>query len=142
MNGRHGMARNDKGLSLLEVLVAVSVLGIAVVMLFQLFASGMRSLFTSEDYVRAVMKGEEKMRLLLDDPELRESSWSEAGADGYVMKISVTELEKEKTAGLKMELLQVDLKIEWKTGRGERSFALSTIKDTGAIRESGGTHGI
>jgi len=135
-------AKNENGLTLLEVLVAVSILGIAIVILFQLFASGMRSLFTSDDYVRAVMRCEEKMRLLLDDPELNESAWSEVTPDGYVMNISVTEIEKEKTAALRTRLMQVDIKVDWKMGRGEKSYVLSTIKESGGVREGGATHGL
>jgi len=135
-------AKNENGLTLLEVLVAVSILGIAIVILFQLFASGMRSLFTSDDYVRAVMRCEEKMRLLLDDPGLNESAWSEVTPDGHVMNISVTEIEKEKTAALNARLMQVDIKIVWNSGRGGKSYVLSTIRESGSVRESGAKHGL
>lgn len=135
-------AKNENGLTLLEVLAAVSILGIAVVILFQLFASGMRLLYSSEDYVRAVMRCEEKMRLLLDDPELNVSSWSEAAPDGHVLKISVTEIEKEKTAALKAKLLQVDVRIDWKKGGAGKSYVLSTIRERSSTPESGSEHGL
>lgn len=122
---------SERGMTLLEVLVATSLLSIVIVVLFQLFASGMRSLFTSGDYLRAVLKGEEKMRLLLDDPELREGSWSEVSPEGYTMSITVEQIEKEKTAALSMGLLQVELVISWRAGRKDRSFSLSTLKETG-----------
>ncbi len=51
------------GFSLLEVMVAVAILGIAVVALFQVFSSGLRGVKKSEDYTRAIIIA----RSLLDE---------------------------------------------------------------------------
>jgi prepilin-type N-terminal cleavage/methylation domain-containing protein len=117
-----------KGFTLLEVIVAIAILGIAVSVVLQLFSANLRAISTSGDYVTAATRAEAEMRNILDDKNLQEASFSETTPDGYRIDVSVTETLKERTENLQVKLLQIDLTVHWMKGTKEKSLALSTMK--------------
>ena len=94
------------GFTLLEVLVSLSIIAIAVTVVLQLFSVDLRTISASEDYVSAVTKAEAKMREVLDNEFLSETSWSEATPDGYRMDVYVSDVLKDRTANLQVRLLE------------------------------------
>ena len=116
------------GFTLLEVLVAVALLGIAITVVLQLFSAGLRAISTSEDYVSAAAKAGAKMREVLDDDKLSEKSFSETTNDGYRIDVSVTGALKDRTESLQVMLLDISLTIHWTKGTKERSLTLRTMK--------------
>ena len=120
--------KNSRGFTLLEVLVATAVLGIAITVVLQLFSANLRSISLSGDYITAAATAEAKMREILDDDALSEKSYSEITDDGYRMDISVTDTLKDRTENLDVRLLEIDLTIHWVRGIKERSFSLRTLK--------------
>lgn len=116
------------GFTLLEVLVATSILGIAVAVVLQLFSANLRALSLSGDYVSAAMRAESKMGEILNDDALSEKISTETTDDGYRIEISVTETLKERTENLQVKLLAIDLTIQWMHGAKERSLTLRTVK--------------
>jgi general secretion pathway protein I len=121
------MKRRD-GFTLLEVLVALSILGIALTIILQLFSANLRSLSASEDYVSAVTKAEAKMREVLDDKDLSEKSWSEITDDGYRMDVSINETLKDRTDNLQVRALEVALTVYWTRNTKNKSLTLRTMK--------------
>jgi len=119
---------STRGFTLLEVLVATAVLGIAIAVVLQLFSANLRVIAVSEDYVSATKKAETKMREILDDATLRETSFGEMTADGYRMEVSVTNALQEKTENLPVKLLEISLTVHWTNGTKERSLSLKTMK--------------
>jgi len=117
-----------EGFTLLEVLVALAILGIAITVVLQLFSANLRALSNSDDYVSAVIKAEARMREILDDERLTERSWSETTDDGYRVDVSVSDTSKERTENLQVRLLRVDLTLRWTKGTKERSLTLRTLK--------------
>lgn len=124
----HVSLKCSRGFTLLEVLVATAVLGIAITVVLQLFSANLRSISLSGDYITATTTAEAKMREILDDDALAEKSYSEITDDGYRMDISITDTLKERTENLEMRLLEIDLTIHWVKGIKERSFTLRTLK--------------
>jgi type II secretion system protein I len=122
LNSRKG------GFTLLEVLVAIAILGIAVTVVLQLFSANLRAISASEDYVAASTKADAKIRELLADDKLSEKSFSEITEDGYRMDISITDVLKDRTENLQVRLLEIDLTIHWVRGTKEKSLALRTLK--------------
>jgi prepilin-type N-terminal cleavage/methylation domain-containing protein len=120
--------RSRLGFTLLEVLVSLSIVAIAVTVVLQLFSADLRAIAASDDYASAVLKAEVKMREVLDNEDLTETSWSEATPDGYRMDVSVSEVLKEKTNNLQVRLLAVGLTTRWFKGTKEKTLALRTIK--------------
>jgi prepilin-type N-terminal cleavage/methylation domain-containing protein len=118
----------DRGFTLIEVLVAVVLLGIAVTIVLQLFSANVRAIATSEDYIYASAKAEAKMREVLDNDEISEISFSEVTDDGYRMDVSIAEVLHERTENLQVRLLEVDLTVSWTQGAHEKSLTLRTMK--------------
>ncbi len=116
------------GFTLLEVLIAMAVLSIALVAVFELFSSGLRGMAASADYVEAVVKAEAKMREILDDEDLAEKSWQETSEDGYRFDATIQKTEGERTDKLQVELLDISLTVSWTRGIKERALKLKTLK--------------
>ena len=62
----------NSGFALIEILVAVSVLAISLVVIFQLFSGGLKTRKLSEQYARGVFHAREKMAEILLAPDLFE----------------------------------------------------------------------
>lgn len=116
------------GFTLLEVLVALGVLGIALLVIVQLFSANMRSLSASEEYAAAVVRAEGLMREVLDDEDLAGKSWSFRTEDGYLVDVVVQKQEEERIASLPVQLLDISLTLRWKRGTKDRSLVLATLK--------------
>jgi prepilin-type N-terminal cleavage/methylation domain-containing protein len=125
----------QQGFTLLEVLVGLAIMGIAVVVLFQIFSANLRSIAVSEDYTSAAVKAEARMREVLDNDKLEESSWSEVTAEGYRLDIVIAETLNQRTELLPVRLLDVVLTINWKKGAKDKSMTLRTIKMVGRQSE-------
>jgi general secretion pathway protein I len=116
------------GFTLLEVLVAMAILGIAITVVLQLFSADLRAISVSEDYVSAVTRAEAKMREILSDDKLSEESSGETIEDGYRMDVSASDAIKERTDGLQVRILEIDLTVHWTRGTKEKSLTLRTMK--------------
>ena len=123
----------DQGFTLLEVLVAVALLGIAITVVLQLFSTDTRAISESGEYISASVSAESKMREILDmlddDSEnISETSYSEITDDGYKMDVSIVEVLPERTENLQVRLLEISLTMHWMRGTHEKSFTLRTMK--------------
>jgi general secretion pathway protein I len=123
----HG-GRRDRGFTLLEVLVALAILGIAVTVIIQLFSANLRALSASEDFTAASLQGAARMRALLDDEALDEKSWTEISPEGYRLDIAVKESLTDRTEILPVKLLDIALTIQWTKGNRARSMTFQTLK--------------
>ena len=125
---------HQTGFTLLEVLVALVIMGTAVVIVLQLFSSGLRSIHASEELAFASLQAETKMAELLEDPALDEKIWNEVTESGYRFDMIVTETLKERTENLTVKMLEVALTVRWMTGPKERSLTLRTQKVVDRLR--------
>jgi prepilin-type N-terminal cleavage/methylation domain-containing protein len=124
----HRVAVLKNGFTLLEVIMAIAILGIAIAVVLQLFSANLRAISVSGDYVTAATRAEAKMREVLSDDRLSEKSFSEATQEGYRIDISITDVMKERTENLQVKLLEVDLTIHWIQGTKQKSMSLRTLK--------------
>ena len=118
----------QNGFTLLEVLVATAILGIAVAVVLQLFSANLRAISDSGDYVIAVTRAEMKMREILANDNLSEQAYSETTNDGYRMDISIAETLNDRAENLQTRLLEIVLTIHWTKGTKERAYTLRTMK--------------
>ena len=120
--------KRSAGFTLLEVIVAMAILGIAITVVLQLFSANLRAISVSGDYVAAATMAEAKMREILSDDRLSEKYFSEATQEGYRIDVSITDVIKERTENLQVKLLEVDLTIHWIQGTKQKSMSLRTLK--------------
>jgi prepilin-type N-terminal cleavage/methylation domain-containing protein len=124
----HRVTVSYNGFTLLEVIVAIAILGIAITVVLQLFSANLRAISVSGDYVTAATRAEAKMREILSDDRLSEKSFSEATQEGYRIDVSIIDVMKERTENLQVKLLEVDLTIHWIQGTKQKSMSLRTFK--------------
>jgi prepilin-type N-terminal cleavage/methylation domain-containing protein len=128
--------RNRSAFTLIEVLLALALVGMAVTVILQLFSSSLRNISSSEDYVRASIRAESRLRDIVDDAHLAERRWSEATGDGYRIDVAVSPVHTEKSQVTAMKLLRVDLSIAWRHGMKNRAMSLSTLKLVTPVEEN------
>lgn len=119
---------SEKGFTLIEILVAIALLGIAITIVIQLFSANLRAVSASEDYVAAAIKAEIRMRELLDDDNLSENTSVETTDDGYRFDIAVTDSLKDRTENLQVRLFQIDITIHWTKGKKNKALTLNSLK--------------
>jgi general secretion pathway protein I len=120
---------NKRGFTLLEVLVAISVLSIAIVALIQLFSGSLRTVSVSSEYSRAVTLAEARMRELQAGDSLKEGSSTETTKEGYRVYIDVRKSkDDEADASVPLSLYEITLTMSWGAQGRQRSFTLNTMK--------------
>jgi general secretion pathway protein I len=117
------------GFTLIEVLVAFAVLGIALTALLRIFSGDLKGIAESSDYVKAAIKADAFMREVLESEDLDAgSSWDDTTDDGYEIRVTVNESLEERTENLMVTLLDVDLTISWMRGERRRALKIRTAK--------------
>jgi general secretion pathway protein I len=114
---------HDRGFTLIEVIVAMLILGITLVMIMQLFSGGLKASRTSCDYTRAVLHAKDKME------ELSVFQVQDSGEfeDGYQWE-SMVETYKE-IEGVTSKLLKLSVKVYWGSSvERKREIELVSLK--------------
>ena len=123
------MFRNaSRGFTLLEVLVALVLLSISLVAIFELFSTNLRGIAKSDDYSHAVIMAESRMRQILDDDTLAVQTWTESTEDGYRIDAVVSSTASDRTENLQIKLLEIQLTVSWIKDSKERTLNLKTLK--------------
>ena len=122
------VSQRERGFTLLEILVALAIVGIALTGVLQIFSSDLKGITEADDYVKSAIKAESVMREKLDNDELEEGSWVESTEDGYDISVTVKGIEEERTEDLSVRLLEVTLKFSWLRDEKERALNLMTVK--------------
>jgi prepilin-type N-terminal cleavage/methylation domain-containing protein len=103
--------QKSSGFSLLEVMVALAILGVAVVAVFQLFSITLRLTRKADDYTKAIFYA----RSVLDEayavPDAEDGSESIDFRDGFEAK-KVTTLESTSEDG-KLKLYEIVVTVTW-----------------------------
>jgi general secretion pathway protein I len=95
------------GFTLIEVIIAIAILGISLVMVMQLFAGGLRAARTSCDYSRAVIHAKYKMEEIFINPVQDSGSFD----DGFKWEANVETFKETSESPFK--LLQLKVKVIW-----------------------------
>lgn len=119
---------HEEGFTLLEIMVALAIMSIALVVVFQLFSANMRGIVASGDYIHASMLAESEMRQILDKDKLTEKSWTDVTDDGRQIDAVVTDIDSTRTKNLPVKLLKIDVTVHWTKGSHDRKITLETFK--------------
>jgi general secretion pathway protein I len=128
----------NEGFSLLEILVAFTLLAVAMGVLMQIFSSGVNGATLADRYAKATMYAESKLAGVGVESELKESavsgkfdddfSWAlvvRPYQDPFAKDPSVVEFEKL----MPTQLYEVELKVSFTADdRRERVVSLSTLR--------------
>lgn len=117
-----------EGFTLLEILVALAIMSIALVVVFQLFSANMRGIVSSEDYMRAAMLAESRMREVLSSDDLAEKNSSITTDDGHKVDTVITDVASDRTENLPVKLLKIDVTVHWSNGSRGKTISLETMK--------------
>ncbi len=123
--------RGQAGVSLLEVLIAVSLLGICFTALFSSFSTALRTTDRVDRYSRSVEYATNKLNELLVDPKLEPGQAKSGISDSGLRWRANTELVDKRPASgpdRPAQLMRITLEVSWTTPVGVQSFALQTLK--------------
>lgn len=125
------------GFTLLEILLAVAILGIALTVIMQQFSAGLRIGRVSKTYTIATIYAKQKLEELQVEEEMRESEESGSFEDGYYYRVSITPYEdyleeEDDDEGLfdllPLEMYRLESVVWWNEGEKEKSVTLATLK--------------
>lgn len=120
-----------RGFTLIEIMVALTVMGFAVVSLVQLFAANLRMIDTSRDYMAALTRAETLMREIVESDKIEENSWKDSSDQGYRIEVTVSETQGERTEQLPIKLLRIEVVFSWEKALRKKSLTLRTLKIVG-----------
>jgi general secretion pathway protein I len=123
----------DKGFTLIEVVVALAILGIGLTVIIELFSGGLRLARTSEEYTKGVNYGRAKMEEVMSQQGMKEGDEEGKFDETFRWQVGVKKLDilpGEKSTEFKppVELFQVKVNILWKSGSKERSTSIESYK--------------
>ena len=129
-------ARGEAGFTLLEIAVALAILGVGVVTCLNIFSGGLKLQDRATRQSRAVLHARATMDALLFQPEIVDHSEERTTADGFVTHILVRhatteegapeQSERDDAPELTLRYVQVD--VVWSDGLGQKSYTVSSMR--------------
>ncbi len=119
-----------KGFTLLEVLVALVVLGLSFITIFELFQGGLQTLSASQLHTLAFMHAREKLEELVleSNPEARERQGTFEDGFRWETQISSYPLPQIKDEELPLNVFQMTARVFYMRMGRERSVELKTLR--------------
>ncbi|BCG62432.1 MAG: general secretion pathway protein I [Methyloprofundus sp.] len=133
----------QQGFSLLEILVAFSILALSLGIILNIFSGGLRRTIISEEYQQAVIIAQAKLAASGIETELKDEITSGQLLDKYFWRVQVqpyqlnTELDEAAESDGDIPILpyQVTVTVEWFAGKSNRQIQLTTLKLAAAENE-------
>ncbi len=122
----------DDGFTLIEILVAISILAISLVVVLQLFSGGLKSIRVSNDYMQGVFYAQEKMEEILVREALTSGAEEGEFDDSYEWRAEILRMDQleEEAAKLPFDTFQITVDVTWNRDNenGGKRFQLTTLK--------------
>jgi len=121
---------SNRGFTLIEILVAISILSISLVVIFQLFSGGLKSSRLSDQYTRGIFHAKEKMEEILLSTEFAEEVSEGEFEDSFRWKSKTVPIEQAEEEASKLPFNTYNIKVDifWDEGYKEKRFSISTMK--------------
>jgi len=124
------------GFTLLEVAIALAILGIGVVTTLQLFSGSLRLQARASREARAVLAARAAMDALLFQPEVRNQDSEEVTAEGFKRHILVRDATAEDGFILPDDdsfepdfiLKYLEVGIAWQDGVGDKAYTVRSMR--------------
>lgn len=126
--------RSQAGFTLLEVLLAVVILGVSLTTILLQFQTALHAGSISQERTNAVIYAKEKLESLKIEDELSESSQSGTFENGYEWETEVSLYEYEDQEedisyeDLRHETYKLRATVKWNSGINKRQIELITLK--------------
>ena len=125
------MTKNQRGFTLIEIVVALLVLSMASAVIFQGFSVGFRNARTADDFTQAVLIAQSKLAPAGVAEPLIEGVTSGEELDKYSWTVTVDAVAPSPQENDTPEQLQpffVAVDVVWSDGGTERTVSLSTLR--------------
>jgi general secretion pathway protein I len=125
---------SDKGFTLIEVVVALAILGVGLMVIIELFSGGLRLGRASMEYTKAVNYARVKMEETMVKPAIEEGTQEGESDDKIfrwqmgVKKVDLLSIDKSIDYKPPVELFQVKIDVFWKSGSKEKSTHIESLK--------------
>lgn len=129
----HQSSRN-RGFTLIEVVVALAILGVGLTVIIELFSGGLRLARASMEYTKAVNYARTKMEEITVKSAVQEGTGEGESDDKsfrwqvVVKKVDLLSIDKSIDYKPPIELYQVKIDVFWISGAKERSTSLESLK--------------
>jgi type II secretion system protein I len=120
--------KEQRGFTVLEILVSLVIISIAVVSIIQLTSMNLRNLTKSGDQVNALLMANSKMRKVLEMDKMDDKSWRETDEQGNTYEISISEIRNKRTETLPVKLEEITLTLNYLIAQKERKVTLRAEK--------------
>jgi general secretion pathway protein I len=131
---RRPKTRFDKGFTLIEVVVALAILGVGLTVIIELFSGGLRLGRASMEYTKAVNYARMKMEEMAVKPAVEEGTQEGESDDKTfrwqigVKKVDLLSIDKSIDYKPPVELFQVKIDVFWKSGSKEKSTSVESLR--------------
>lgn len=123
----------EKGFTLLELLVALAIMGMSLALLYRASGSGARNVADIEAYQGAIMVGQSVLDLRSTVPA---SGWNETGVDGaYAWQVKSAPFPTSASGPNIPPLHALEIVVDW--GQPRRELLLRTVKPERKPPEAG-----
>ncbi|MGR9044374.1 MAG: type IV pilus modification PilV family protein [Gammaproteobacteria bacterium] len=124
---------NERGFSLLEILVAFAVLALSLGILLRIFSGGVNNAIVADGYTSAIQIAESLLARTGVETPLEQGQASGVMDETYYWRISVSPYEIVETplesSPQAVSLMLVQVEVNWQEGQGEpRQVELTTLK--------------
>ena len=120
---------SSRGFSLLEVLVAFTILAMLLGALFQVFSGGLRAAHSGDRYTRATVIAQSRLAALGVDQPLLEGVSSGTADGAYHWRVTVSPYLDDQLpmTDRVLQPLTVNVEVFWEEGGSARSVSLTSI---------------
>jgi general secretion pathway protein I len=125
--------RQNKGFSLLEILVAFSIMAVALGIILTVFSQGLNKASLSEDYNIATQLAESLLAKTGVETKLQSGRQQGTELDKYRWTIKIDELNESDGLEQSIRLMRVKVVVQW--GDEDRGVALMQLKTRGFVDE-------
>lgn len=118
----------QNGFTLLEVVVAVSIVGLGVVTLFEIFSSGLRLGAKSSERTEAAAYSRQVIDEVLIHREVREGGEEGSLGGRYSWRLQVQPFQDAQPSSAGWDLKEMTLQLRYREGGRERKMELKTLR--------------